>query len=78
METRNELKARIARLESRLDLVESELTYLNELLQECGFPNGIQTLKATITDLLSEADDLYYPLDNEDDYPPTQTFNPFA
>ena len=78
METRNELKARVARLESRLDLVESELTHLNALLQECGFPQGIQTLKATITDLLEQTDDLYYPQDNEDDYPPTQTFNPFA
>lgn len=78
MENKEELKRRIAWLESRLDQVETELGHLNQLLQDCGFPEGIRTLKATIDELLSEAGDLYYPLENDEDHPPTQTFNPFA
>lgn len=78
MENKDELNKRIAWLESRLDQVETELSHLNQLLENCGFPEGVKTLKNTISELLAEAEDLYFPLDNEDDLPPTQTFNPFA
>ncbi len=54
METNQELKRRVAFLESRLDQFESELSYVNQLLLACGFPEGVASLKYTIEDLLSE------------------------
>ena len=79
MKSNEELQRRVAWLESRLDQVETELVSLNSLLEDCGFPNGIHTLKSTINDLLEEAEDLYhFPSENDDEVPPTQTFNPFA
>ncbi len=47
------LETRIAFLESHVDLLETELTTLNELLISCGFPQGIQTLKSTVEELLA-------------------------
>lgn len=44
----------IAALESKVDLLEAELTYLNDLLIRCGFPDGITTLKSTVEELLEE------------------------
>jgi hypothetical protein len=44
----------IARLESRIDMLETEITYLNRLLVDCGFPEGITTLKETALELLQE------------------------
>lgn len=52
------LRTKVAGLESRLDMLESELSYLNELLRRCGFPGGIDTLKSTVEDLLAEGIDL--------------------
>ena len=49
-----ELRTRVATLESQVDLLEAELTYLNGLLVEVGFPEGIETLKATAEVLLAE------------------------
>lgn len=46
--------SKIARLESKVDMLESELAYLNSILMECGFPEGIQTLKMTVEELLIE------------------------
>ena len=48
------LKAKVASLESRIDLLESELMHLNEMLIRCGFSEGIKTLKETIEELLTE------------------------
>lgn len=48
------LKTRVAALESQVDLLEAELTYLNGLLVEVGFPEGIETLKVTAEELLAE------------------------
>lgn len=48
-----ELNGKIAVLETQVDLLESELSYLNRLLVNCGFPDGIQTLKRTVEELLS-------------------------
>ncbi len=50
-----ELYRQIAGLESKVDHLESELYYVNEQLQKCGFPEGIQTLKKTIEELLVES-----------------------
>lgn len=47
------LQTRIAFLESQVDLLETELTTLNELLVECGFNDGIKTLKTTVQELLA-------------------------
>lgn len=54
MDNNQELKGKIAVFESKIDMLESELTYLNELLVKCGFPQGIYTLKATVEEILSE------------------------
>lgn len=54
MEQSTELRRRVAFLESRLDQVESELSYINKLLIECGFPEGLDSLKLTIHDLLGD------------------------
>lgn len=45
----------IAALESKIDFLETELSYLNELLVGVGFPEGIQTLKMSAEELLAEA-----------------------
>lgn len=49
-----QLKARVASLESKIDMLESELMYLNDMLIKCGFPEGITTLKETVQELLAE------------------------
>ena len=49
-----DLRSKIAQLESKVDMLEAELGYLNEMLVRCGFPEGIMTLKATVEELLSE------------------------
>ncbi|MCX6988438.1 MAG: hypothetical protein WCG14_00735 [Chlamydiia bacterium] len=49
-----DLHAKVAMLESKLDYLESEMQRLNEMLIDCGFPEGITTLKATVTELLEE------------------------
>jgi len=48
------LRTAVAVLESKVDMLEAELGYLNEMLVRCGFPEGIQTLKATVEELLAE------------------------
>lgn len=50
-----ELNRQVAGLESKVDHLESELYYINEQLYKCGFPEGIQTLKKTIAELLVES-----------------------
>jgi hypothetical protein len=45
-------KATIARLESQVDFLESELTNLHDLLVRCGFSEGIKTLKESAQELL--------------------------
>jgi len=44
----------IAILESRIDHLETELSYLNKMLIKCGFSEGIATLKMTIDEMLME------------------------
>lgn len=57
MEQAQEMRARVAALESKVDFLESELMYLNEILCKSGFPEGITTLKATVEELLQEGVD---------------------
>lgn len=53
-----ELNRKLAALESKLDIVESELSYLNNLLVQCGFTEGTESLKATLQDILDETSSL--------------------
>lgn len=48
------LKMIIASLESKVDLLEAELAYLNQLLMRFGFPEGIDSLKLAIEELLDD------------------------
>lgn len=48
------LRSIIAGLESRIDLLESELIDLDAMLLACGFPEGIKSLKETMAELISE------------------------
>ena len=52
--TLHQLKARVASLESTVDMLETELMYLNDMLVRCGFPEGVKTLKETVNELLAE------------------------
>ena len=56
-----ELISKIAILESRVDYLESEMSYVNDLLIKCGFPEGLVTLKATAEELLTEQEDSSFP-----------------
>ena len=48
----NQLKSKVALLESRLDHLETELSYLDRLLVEFGFEEGIFNLKQTLEELV--------------------------
>ncbi|MBS3904115.1 MAG: hypothetical protein KGZ39_02170 [Simkania sp.] len=48
------MRSKVAYLESKVDMLEAELSYLNDLLVRCGFPEGISTLKSTVEELLAE------------------------
>ena len=54
MEASDKMRSQIASLESKVDLLESEITHLDEILRKCGFARGISTLKATVEELLLE------------------------
>lgn len=45
---------KIAALESLVDHLKTELSYVNNLMIECGFPEGIKTLKMTAEELIKE------------------------
>jgi len=54
MENKRLLK-KIAKLESKLDHLETEFDYLNKILINCGFPKGIETLKNNALELLKDS-----------------------
>lgn len=47
-----ELISIIANLESKIDLLESEIEHLNELLIKFGFSKGVEGLKESIREIL--------------------------
>lgn len=49
------MKNQLAKLESQIDHLETELSYLNELLIQIGFDEGISTLKAAAEEILQES-----------------------
>ena len=55
--TDHQLRARLARLESQVDQLETEYTQINEMLIRCGFLEGISTLKFAMEELLVEYPD---------------------
>jgi hypothetical protein len=55
MDNMNQNNAQVAYLESRIDHLETEITYLDKLLLDCGFPEGIRTLKFCAEELIQES-----------------------
>ena len=48
------LKKRISELESLNDQLQAELRYLDELLRQTGFEEGLKSLKAAAIEILEE------------------------
>lgn len=44
---------KIALLESLVDHLKAELSYLDNILKDCGFSEGIATLKQTVEEFLN-------------------------
>lgn len=55
----------IANLESKVDYLETELSELDQMLMDAGFPEGIKTLKTAVTDIIIEPsnEDIELPFD---------------
>jgi hypothetical protein len=47
---------KVAGLESKVDALESELSHLDVILRRSGFPQGINTLRSTVEELLGEVE----------------------
>ena len=54
MNKEKELLATVAGLESKVDHLEAELLYMDDLLLRCGFPEGLNTLKEAVEEMLAE------------------------
>ena len=52
----SKLRQTIAMLESKVDLLEAELGYVNHLLLDVGFPDGIDGLKEAIEEVLRDSE----------------------
>ena len=55
--TESQMRQRIAHLESMNDQLVTEITYVDELMRNLGFNDGIATVKATAQEILSGADE---------------------
>ena len=53
----NPLNRKIAKLESLCDQLQSEMNYIDKLLIEVGFEEGLKTLKAAALELLEKKRD---------------------
>ena len=51
---KKELLSMIGNLESKVDLLETEFSHINDILKQCGFPEGIKTLKEAVNEILEE------------------------
>jgi hypothetical protein len=47
-----DLNKKIATLESLVDHLKTELSYLNQILVECGFSEGVNTLKLAVEEMI--------------------------
>lgn len=54
--TKAQLQKKIARLEFIQDQLESELTYVDFLLKEVGFPHGLISAKEVALELIAQKD----------------------
>lgn len=54
MDQEERLKKKISELESLNDQLLTEMQYLDRLLKEVGFENGLQTLKIAALELLEQ------------------------
>lgn len=50
--TKQQLKAKAARLESINDQLSTEVTYIDYLMRSVGFSNGLETFKATAEEIM--------------------------
>lgn len=50
-----DLNNKIATLESLVDYLKTELSYLNQILVECGFSEGVITLKQAAEEMIKSA-----------------------
>ena len=50
----NELLKKIAKLESLCDQLQSEMNYIDSLLREVGFEEGLETLKEAAIELIDK------------------------
>jgi hypothetical protein len=55
-ELNKELMSMVAKLESKVDLLESEILHLNDLLIKFGFQGGVENLKRSINEILLSED----------------------
>ncbi len=53
----NELLKKIAKLESLCDQLQSEMNYIDSLLREVGFEEGMETLKEAAIELIEKRRD---------------------
>lgn len=49
--TKKELMTQVARLESLNDHLQTELSYIDQLMRVVGFAGGLETIKATALEL---------------------------
>jgi|SaaInlStandDraft_3_1057020.scaffolds.fasta_scaffold61906_1 hypothetical protein len=56
-DTHRKLLQSIAKLETKVDLLESEITYLNKMLIDFGFNDGIESLKQALNEMNNKDDD---------------------
>jgi len=56
--TREELLKRVSELESLNDQLLTEIRYLDQLLKEVGFEDGLKTLKTAAKELIEQDRDL--------------------
>ncbi len=54
----DQLKKKIAKLESLCDQLQAEMNYLDKLLIEVGFEEGLKTLKAAAIELIEKKNQL--------------------
>lgn len=55
--TTNNLERKVAKLESLCDQLQAERSYLNTLLKEIGFEEGLKTLKEAALEMLDRKSD---------------------
>ncbi|GAB5411973.1 MAG: hypothetical protein ChlgKO_10870 [Chlamydiales bacterium] len=55
--TTNHLERKVAKLESLCDQLQAERSYLNTLLKEIGFEEGLKTLKEAALEMLDRKSD---------------------